>query len=390
MKHLKSIFSLVAICAVVSVLMALTNTITAPIIEQQQSAAADEALAVVLPGGKDFAALDLTAYTLPESITKAYSEVGGGHVFEVTTAGYSAGLVIMCGVGADGTVTGSMALASAETLGAEATYGQALLGATLDSVESVDTVAGATRTTQAYRNAVKDSLSAATILGGGSVDLRSEEEILADHLNAALPAANGKFSPVFITEVVDNISAVYRADNEAGYVFVTGENFVATDHEGNVISEVAQDVKTLIASQAATVIGSTLTEIDLSGYETMPSQIQKAYQTESGNFVFDLRAAGFGINGDEWYNPSGEYIYIKVSATAEGKIIACETVSQKESDGIGSACADASFYTRFNGKDETNYKDIDAISGATVTTNGYKTAVSKVFEAIKLLKGGAR
>ena len=41
----------------------------------------------------------------------------------------------------------------------------------------------------------------------------------------------------------------------------------------------------------------------------------------------------------------------------------------------------------FNGKEEANYREIDAISGATLTTNGYKTAVSKVFEAIKILKG---
>ena len=56
---------------------------------------------------------------------------------------------------------------------------------------------------------------------------------------------------------------------------------------------------------------------------------------------------------------------------------------------IGDACADISFYSQFNGKTEADYGDIDAISGATITTNGYKTAVSKVFEAIKILKGEA-
>ena len=39
--------------------------------------------------------------------------------------------------------------------------------------------------------------------------------------------------------------------------------------------------------------------------------------------------------------------------------------------------------------DENTYKDIDAISGATYTTNGYKTAISKVFEVIAMLKGDA-
>ena len=75
------------------------------------------------------------------------------------------------------------------------------------------------------------------------------------------------------------------------------------------------------------------------------------------------------------------------NTTANGKIIMCETISQKESDGIGDTCAKPEFYSQFNGKEEANYREIDAISGATITTNGYKTAVSKVFEAIKILKG---
>ena len=119
----------------------------------------------------------------------------------------------------------------------------------------------------------------------------------------------------------------------------------------------------------------------------MPTTVQKAYKSSTGNFILELRAAGFGIKGDEWYGPSGEYIKIKVSVTSGGKIIACKTVSQKESDGIGSACEEPSFYTQFNGKEESNYSEIDAISGATITTNGYKTAISKVFEAVKILKG---
>ena len=73
--------------------------------------------------------------------------------------------------------------------------------------------------------------------------------------------------------------------------------------------------------------------------------------------------------------------------TENGKIIACQTVSQKESEGYGAACGEPSFYSQFNGKDETNYSEIDAISGATITTNAYKTAIAKAFETLKILKG---
>lgn len=389
MKHLKSIISLTSICAVMAILLALTNYVTAPIIEEQKSAAANEALLIVYPNGEDFEAVDLTQNELPETIIEGYKETSGGYVFKMSTTGYGSGLVIMCGIDKDGNVTGATCLESNETLGEEKTYGETLVGATAETIEKIDTVGGATMTTGAYRNAVKDALNAYIILNGGSVDLRSEEEILADALNEVLPAGEGKFTEVFITEDLENISAVYSADNGTGYVFLSGETYVATDKDGKVISEATDDIKNTVESQAKDFIGITTEEIDISSYADMPSQVEKAYKTSNGNYVFELKAAGFGINGDAYYMPSGEYIKIKVSATADGKIIACKTISQKETDGLGSACADASFYSQFNGKEESNYSEIDAISGATITTNGYKTAISKVFEAVKLLEGDA-
>lgn len=386
-KHILSVLSLTVICAVVAVSLALTNALTAPIIEERQNQAANETLAVVLPGGEGFEKLDMSKYTFPATITEVYSEKNGGYVFRMTTAGYSSDFVLMCGVDADGVVTGTACINSGETLGAETTYGEQLKGQKVDTIDGVETVSGATKTTLAYRNAVKDALNAFVILGGGSVDLRDEAQILADNLSAALPAGEGKFTPLFITEELTGISAVYKADNGAGYVFVSGETFVATDATGAILTDVAAELKATLEAEAPMLIGSTQTEIDLTAYPDMPAAVQKAAVTATGNYVLEVRGAGFGINGDHYYNPSGEYIYIRVSVTPAGKIIACETISQKESDGIGSVCADPSFYNQFNGKDQSNYKEIDAISGATITTNGYTTAISRAFEAVTILSG---
>ena len=386
-KHLTTICSLTIICAVVAILLAATNHITAPIIKEQENSAAFAALTEVFPGGEGFEQIDISKYELPNTITEAYSEKSGGYVFKIETSGYNSGLIIMCGVDSNGAVTGATYIASSETLGAEKGYGDTLIGSTKDTIDGVATVSGATKTTGAYKNAAKDAINASIILGGGSVDLRDEAQILNDNLSAALPEGEGKFTSLFITEELDGVSAVYKADNDKGYVFISGESFIAVDVNGEVISNVDDELKSSISDSAKKIIGSEITEIDISKYESMPKQVVKAYKTNSGNFMFELRASGFGINGDAWYNPSGEYILIKVSATAEGKIIMCETISQKESNGIGDACAKPEFYSQFNGKEEANYREIDAISGATITTNGYKTAVSKVFEAIKILKG---
>lgn len=388
-KYIKSVVALTAICAVVAILLSITNYVTAPVIEKNASAAANEALVVVMPEGKDFTPVDLSNYELPATVNEAYSEASGGYVIKLTTSGYGSDMVIMCGINAAGEITGATCLSSNETLGEEKVYGDTAVGINLDSIDGLATVAGVTKTTQGYKSALNDALNTAVILGGGSVDIRSEEEILTDNLKEALPAGDGKFTKWFVTENLTDVSEVYVADNGAGYVFISGEDFIAVDTEGDVLTDVSDDVKTVMSANAQAVASSQSTEIDISAYENMPTAIDKAYKTTSGNYVFKLHAAGFGINGDQYYYPSGEYIYIKVSVTADGTILACETVSQKETDGIGSACADSSFYSQFNGKDETNYGEIDAISGATITTNGYKTGVSKVFEAVKILEGVA-
>ncbi|MBQ1986406.1 MAG: FMN-binding protein [Clostridia bacterium] len=389
--NLKSILALTVICAVVAVLLAGVNTVTAPLIEKNQSAAANKALLVVMPDGSDFQPVDLTTYELPASVMEAYSEAGGGHVFKLTTSGYGPDMVIMCGVDAAGTVTGAVCLSSNETLGQEKTYGDTLKGAAADTIESVATVSGATMTTANYRDAVKDALNSAIILGGGSVDIRSEEQILADNLLAALPTGD-TFTEMFIHEALTDVSAVYTADNGAGSVYVTGEGeealFVGVGTDGVVVSDVPADVKANIEAQAAVLNASTLTEVDLSQYE-MPKGVTAAYKTSGGNYVVETTGAGFGINGDEYYGPSGEAIQIKVALTADCKIINCVTVYQNETEGIGSACADKSFYSQFNGRDESNYKDIDAITGATLTTNGYKSGVGKALEAVKVMEGVA-
>ena len=386
-KHIKSVISLTAICAVVALLLSLSNYITAPIIKKQESDAVAKALSVVLPNGEDFQSVDLSSYKLPSTVTEIYSEKNGGYVFKMSTTGYASGLVILCGIDSEGKVKGATCIASNETNGAENNYGDKLVDKTLETVDSIDTVSGSTKTTLAYRNAVKDALNSFVILNGGSVELRSEQEILEDNLNSTLPSAEGKFTEIFITEDIGDISAVYSADNGAGFVYIKGESFVATDLQGNVISTVDEALKNEITLASAKLSSSKLSEIDITKYVNISSWVEKAYKTSGGNYVFELKASGFGLKGDKWYNPSGEYIKIKVSMTENGKIIACQTVSQKESEGYGAACGEPSFYSQFNGKDETNYSEIDAISGATITTNAYKTAIAKAFETLKILKG---
>ena len=382
-KSVTSTLVLFAICAVMAILLALTNSITAPIIKQNQDAAANEALLEVMPEGEGFEKMDLSAYELPATVTEVYKEAKGGYVVTLTTTGYGSGFVIMCGVSADGTVTGTVCLASTETLGHEKTFGANFVGKDAAGVDAVDTISGATKTTQAYKNAVKDALNTAIILGGGSVDLRDPAQILNDNLSAALPAGEGKFTKLFIAEVIEGIDAVYTADNGKGYVFVIGEDFIPVDESGNTEN-------TTVKTAYDILVASTAEDIDLTPYADTLKYITSGKKTASGNFIFEVKGPGYGITGGDEYHPaSGEYIIVRVSMTPEGKIIDTLTVSQEESKGIGDACADEKFYGQFDGKNESDYKDIDAIAGATLTTNGYLKAIERAFEALNTLKGGS-
>ena len=388
-KSVKSILALVCICAVMAILLAITNCITAPIIEKKQEEAANAALLEVMPNGQTFEKMDLSSYTLPKSVTEVYQAAGGGYVVKMTVTGYSKGMVIMCGVNPDGTVSGAVCLSSSETLGKEKTYGGNFTGKDAAGVEAVDVISGATKTTAAYKSAVMDALNTATILGGGSVDLRDEAQILNDNLSAALPAAEGKFTKLFITEVIEGIDgietldAVYTADNGKGSVYVIGESFIPVDENG------ATD-HPIVAAAHAILSASTSESIDLTAYEGLPSALLGAEKTATGNYLLTMRAAGYGINGGNEYQPSsGEYIEIRVSLTKEGKIIDTLTLSQAESEGVGDACADEAFYSQFDGKTIENYRDITAISGATATTDGYLKAIERAFACVAIFEGGS-
>ena len=384
-KSVKSTLVLVAICAVTAILLALTNAITAPTIKANQDKAANEALLQVMPNGQGFEKLDLTAYTLPATVTDAYKEANGGYVFQLKTTGYGSDFIIMCGVNPDGTISGTVCLSSTETLGHEKTFGANFTGKDAAGVDAVDTISGATKTTQAYKNAMKDALNAAIILGGGSVDLRDPEQILNDNLSAALPAGEGKFTKLFIAEVIEGIDAVYTADNGKGYVFVIGEEFIPVDESGSTDNTTVKTAYDILAA-------STTEDIDLAPYGEDLKYITSAKKTASGNFILEVKGPGYGIKGGDEYHPaSGEYIIVRVSMTPEGRIIDTFTVSQEESKGIGDACADEKFYGQFDGKTAADYKDIDAISGATISSRAVLEGVNEATKIVKsyIEKGGA-
>ncbi len=417
MKHIKSILTLFVICAVVSVALATVNGITAPIILDRQNQAAAGALLEVMPDGGTFEKVDLSEYELPASVKEAHKASNGGFVIQIEWAGFNPGNITMVGVSADGKVTGTKTITvkdsggngkdSAAEIPAMDANGY-YVGSDINTIDGVDTIGGVTVSTKAYRAAVKDALAAATILGGGSYV--SPEQLLLNNLNAALGTEGVEFDKHFFAEVLEGVDTVYVAKNSAGYVVVIGENFIGVangavvggvDGETNAIAVSAED-KATAETSVATIKATTYTDIDLTQYEGISANITSVKVTNGGVYVIEIDGEGYGINGS--YG-SKEHIQIKVSISADGKMLSCETVYQNETQGFGDACSKAEFYEQFNGKTLSDYtdtrteiepserkdyvSDIDAIAGSTVTSAGYKLAIMNAFNAVKILEGGA-
>ena len=386
-KSLNSILVLFAICAVMAILLAVTNALTAPIIQKNQEAAANEALLVVMPEGEGFEKMDISSYTLPATVTEVYKEANGGYVFRLNATGYQPNMIIMCGISADGIVTGSVCLSSSETWGKEKTFGDLLVGVNSDTL--VDVEAGATsKTINGYRAAIRDAMNAAIILGGGTADLRTEEEIFNDNLSAALPAAEGKFTKLSVVDADYVIDFIYAAENGSGYVYVLDKVFVGVDAEGNLtVEEIPAETAEIAQSKAALAMSQTSVDTTDTGVNSNVTRVQK---TADGNYLVDVNGLGFAYFGDEsHYQPAKNIpIEICVLLSPDAKILKCLTVSHEESGGYGAVCGDDAYYSQFVGKTEADYKDVDGISGATITTNGYMKAIERALNAVKILEGG--
>ena len=384
---IKSIIVLVGICTVMTVLLALVNGLTAPIIKENENAAANAALLEVMPDGKSFESMDISAYELPATVIEVYKAENGGFVFKLNATGFNPNMIIMCGVDETLTITGAVCLSSQETWGKEATFGEMLIGKNIDTVVDVESSA-TSMTIKGYKSAVKDAINAAIILSGGTADTRTEEEIFADNLKAALPLGNGEFFKKPIVDADYSIDFIYQAQNGAGYVYVSDETFVGVSADGQVVTEgIADDAATLAKGKAALAASQTIENTTDKGINENITMVQK---TAEGNYVININGIGFAYLGDDSMYMPGRNIPIQICIviSPEGKILKCLTVSHEESKDYGAVCGEESYYSQFDGKTSENFKEVDAISKATITTRGYMNAIERALQAVSILEGG--
>jgi len=216
---------LLVICLVASALLTGTYIMTKPIIAQREADAASGALAVVLPGGSDFAVME--DVTLVENVLEV-QKAGNGEGFVVTASvgGYGGQVQSMVGINAAGEITGLQVMNHAETAGLgtkafeEAYLGQ-FWGAT--STDGANVIGGATYSSKAIIGAIDATILQFEVCNGASYDapvqLTPEEQFAADCLEV-LPGADA-FTKLEGVTLAENALEVHKANNGVGMGVVT-------------------------------------------------------------------------------------------------------------------------------------------------------------------------
>ena len=112
--------SLFIICLVVTALLAVTNMVTAPKIDELAAERQDEAKKVVLSDAESFSdektvEKDGVQYKYYEGLSQSEEKIG--YVFLTSAKGYGGDIDIMVGIGNDGSVKGVTVLSISETAG---------------------------------------------------------------------------------------------------------------------------------------------------------------------------------------------------------------------------------------------------------------------------------
>lgn len=274
---LKPVVVLTVICLCTSLLLAVTNGLTAPLIEEQKRIAANASRTELLKNAEDFIPVDCQE----EGITDYYRATNGvGVVISANgKGGYGGDVPVMVAFDENGNILAVKVDASGETKGkgdkvAEPAYTGQFTGRGAQRLklgEDVQAVAGSTVTSSAALNGVNRAIDAYNKIEKGLVQ---EEIVLTPEDMCALAYPQGgvltKLDTAVLSKAADNdtvTDAVYTAEAGGAVIITTGTGYTGEPitvytafHADGVIAGVYID-----ASQQTEGLGTRVGEEDFMG-----------------------------------------------------------------------------------------------------------------------------
>lgn len=123
--------------------------------------------------------------------------------------------------------------------------------------------------------------------------------------------------------------------------------------------------------QAMTEVLSEADSFEKLEIENLPERVTEAYSATNGaGYVFMLTTKGYG--GD---------MKLICGMDADGVIEQCKTLLHAETSGLGSKTAEDPYRNQYCKKSAETLGEVDAITGATISSNAYKNAIEDAFKA---------
>lgn len=234
---------LLIICLVSTVILALLNMLTAPVVEAAEKEAIAESLRVVLPGG-EFGDPEELGEDVPDTVTAIYRDVNGkGHVVTVLTRGYVGDIAVTVGVDSEGKVIKAVVTKESESHGKAGmdSYTDRFTGLDSVGVADAELFSGATISSTAIKGAVSDAMIALGYMEPKGDGLRSDVELIAEAMNMVAGAVG--FTNVTENNAGDHVKKIFRENSGKGYVIYANtyaqygggletETLIAVDSDG--------------------------------------------------------------------------------------------------------------------------------------------------------------
>ena len=415
-ENIKSVVVLTAICLVVAVLLAYTNSITAPIIAANKAASANESLLVVMPEATGFEDITATLTNVPATVKQVHKETSGmGHVIILgTTTQFSSDeMAITVAIGADGKISGIALTGYYESKDFGADYPNTYIGQD-SALGGVDIVAGTTFSSTAFKDAITDAFNVLIENNLIAAGQKSEEQLIAEVMPLALPGCVNSLGTAVVTPVegfAAPITQAYKANNNCGYIYVVstdagsvvvGVNAFgvaqAFDLEGNNVTGEAADA--VSAAQAANPVLATANLDNNTTNATAAAPEGAVITPVEGLGTFsDVIAAFTAVAGEETQyivitQPLGynnEAMKMLTVFNANGEVVVFKTLSEMIIHGeyysTHSLTDESAYKAQFVGLTESTYSDdMTLVAGATMTAHAVASNFNSAFEAFNLIK----
>ena len=425
MKFLKSALILVLTVAVFGLAMFGLNFYTGPLVEANQAGDALAPLLAVMPEGASFDgdaliydAADAASSTLTDvsaQVLKIYQEANGnGFAVQCQTEGNYSGdpMALTFGVDADGKICGIQVdnyTDSIDVRTKDENFLPSFVGQD-STLADVNLVAGCTFSSSSIRNAVLAGMEVLTSNGLMSAGVKSPAQLLTELIPTVAPgmAQDGVLKASEI-EASGSAEAAYQADNGTGFAYIMNEgdsSFLAVvnamgacsvyDVDGN---DVTGDHDALVQEAQANAAKG---QEDFS--DALQKKLSKLYEGATevtplapNTFGTVVSAASFQYEGAAYTmfycRPVGfdqMDLYIVLDETgAIAKMDAKQLFFETDYFPVDDDVDQPAYKAGFAGMTAESFPaDAGVITGATMTSNAVRTAITDSFAAFAQLQNG--